>query len=293
MCNVCTAIELEHAIAVAERELIFAEADEGSSFPGATRPLSADEKRSKTRFGDIARLQDDAADAIAKIIDRLGDVVGAAILAEVFGDRDDATPAEISAALAALIETQPAKVKAEILTAQTQIAATLGGVYVGASKIAADEAARQGVKGSKKLSPAERLFEPLGRAVAVAPWSRLLGKVQAELLEPRNLTKPVIEKAAVEKVIADTPVDGAKDLARQSIHAAHGAGRYDTAVGIEPTEIWASELLDGATCGPCSRVDGKSYESMADALTEYESGGYGACLGGARCRGTLIFLYST
>jgi hypothetical protein len=57
-----------------------------------------------------------------------------------------------------------------------------------------------------------------------------------------------------------------------------------------PGTIVGSELLDGNTCLPCKSVDGKEYASMEEAVIDYPAGGYWACLGGARCRGTLIFV---
>ena len=54
--------------------------------------------------------------------------------------------------------------------------------------------------------------------------------------------------------------------------------------------VMSSELLDPATCAACASVDGHEYESMDDAERDYPSGGFRSCLGGPRCRGTLILV---
>jgi hypothetical protein len=56
--------------------------------------------------------------------------------------------------------------------------------------------------------------------------------------------------------------------------------------------IYASELLDGATCQECALIDGTEYESIAEAEIDYPVGGYVYCEGGLRCRGTLVCVYS-
>ena len=85
---------------------------------------------------------------------------------------------------------------------------------------------------------------------------------------------------------------GAVDQARQAVHAATGLARVETA-GLHPIDdCYASELLDGKTCGPCQQVDGKQYKTLADATLDYPAGYYAGCAGSARCRGTLLFLFT-
>jgi len=56
-------------------------------------------------------------------------------------------------------------------------------------------------------------------------------------------------------------------------------------------QIYASELLDQNTCVRCAAIDGKEYASLSDAERDYPTGGHKDCLGGARCRGTLVAVY--
>ncbi len=90
--------------------------------------------------------------------------------------------------------------------------------------------------------------------------------------------------------LAVAAIDGALDTARQAVHVAHGEGRaYAVEKLPTPTDIFASEVLDGRTCSPCAGVDGTRFGSLAEAEAAYPGHGpYVGCLGGARCRGLLV-----
>lgn len=83
------------------------------------------------------------------------------------------------------------------------------------------------------------------------------------------------------------------DEARQEAHKLNGLGRQQAAANL-PTmaAVYASELLDGTTCGPCSLVDGRRYASLEGAQVDYPTARYRLCAGGDRCRGTLVFVWS-
>jgi len=57
--------------------------------------------------------------------------------------------------------------------------------------------------------------------------------------------------------------------------------------------IYASEILDVNTCPQCMANDGREYDSIEAAVMDYASGGFHACDGGPRCRGTLVFVRAT
>lgn len=57
------------------------------------------------------------------------------------------------------------------------------------------------------------------------------------------------------------------------------------------SRVYASELLDNNTCGPCTDIDGTEYDSVDDAAADYPGGGFKECEGGDRCRGTLVAVY--
>lgn len=75
------------------------------------------------------------------------------------------------------------------------------------------------------------------------------------------------------------------------VSQAQNSGRRAVLVQEEPASVYASELLDKNTCSNCRGVDGNEYESVAAAEEDYPSGGYKDCLGGPKCRGTLVGIY--
>ncbi|WP_329336083.1 hypothetical protein OG252_13085 [Streptomyces sp. NBC_01352] len=73
--------------------------------------------------------------------------------------------------------------------------------------------------------------------------------------------------------------------------AAQNEGRMAVLAVAPPAEYVASEALDRNSCAPCRQVDGARYTTLPDAREAYPSGGYTGCLGGARCRGTLVTVW--
>jgi hypothetical protein len=85
-----------------------------------------------------------------------------------------------------------------------------------------------------------------------------------------------------------------RNAARPEAHKLNGLGRAQAAAALpEPERIYASELMDGSTCAPCSRVDGRQYPNLEAARLDYPEGRYLRCEGGERCRGTLVFVWPT
>ena len=101
----------------------------------------------------------------------------------------------------------------------------------------------------------------------------------------------------VASAVAAASAAGTLDVSRQSVYATTAAARaaQATAPGMPPVkEVYASELLDTATCTACAAIDGKNYGSVEQAHGDYNThGGYMGCLGGLRCRGTLVIVYGS
>lgn len=76
-----------------------------------------------------------------------------------------------------------------------------------------------------------------------------------------------------------------------AITSAENSGRAAVMREAAPTAIYASELLDDATCDACADIDGKEYATLEEAEADYPTGGYKDCAGGQRCRGTLVAVY--
>jgi hypothetical protein len=82
-----------------------------------------------------------------------------------------------------------------------------------------------------------------------------------------------------------------RDQLRGAVQAATNAARLEVFGQVpdeEPVRWYSSEILDASTCGPCLEVDGREFTSLRDAQRTYPFGGFMDCLGGARCRGTVI-----
>lgn len=102
------------------------------------------------------------------------------------------------------------------------------------------------------------------------------------------------EVAADVKAHLEERVDQyAKDVVSGGVQAAINEGRALVMRVYKPPMIVGSEILDTNTCSPCIANDGRQYLSVDDALRDYPAGGYTACKGRERCRGTLIARYDT
>jgi hypothetical protein len=161
-----------------------------------------------------------------------------------------------------------------------------------------DEARRAGVPIRGVDFDPERLGAVLDRAahrIAVEPVSRA-ATAAATWAEARAVTAMTRIGAAEGAAAAVAGLTSAKDvdLARQQAHKLHGLARQDAAEALPtPLYVYASELLDGSTCSPCSLVDGRRYPDLDRARVDYPEGRYRDCAGGARCRGTLVIVWNT
>ena len=73
--------------------------------------------------------------------------------------------------------------------------------------------------------------------------------------------------------------------------AAQNEGRFAVLAVAPPAEYVATEILDKNSCPACREVDGTRFTNLPDARAAYPTGGYTKCLGGARCRGTLVTVW--
>ncbi len=73
---------------------------------------------------------------------------------------------------------------------------------------------------------------------------------------------------------------------------AMNTGRKAVFAENPPKYLYASELLDDNACENCVEIDGTEYDSLEEAEADYPTGGYCECLGGPRCRGTLVAVHS-
>lgn len=324
-------LELERVTAVLalEKTLMSAEDAAGIGWEGAARPLYAHERDSKVRFRDLHTILDRGAKRVAGVLADLTDVVHVALYTALDGVTgvEDAIGVMLD-----LRSAQPVEVRDAEIAAADAIETILADVYRQGSKQSFLEAYRQGVpdaRGREALDPETLEFRPAAMAAAMGPWNRSFAAIQLTLLDTNFLlTDPrqVSELAGLPRRrgkkfgagikipqpsayrpglnvpgeiidLVDTAVKKSTarstDTAKQEVHVAHGKGRNRAAKKMKPSLIFASEMLDGRTCEKCAAVDGKEYRSTTAAKKDYPFGPYKNCLGGNRCRGTLIFIYGT
>lgn len=99
--------------------------------------------------------------------------------------------------------------------------------------------------------------------------------------------------AAVDEHLAGLSGAAVEEQVGAVMTAAQNEGRFAVLAVAPPAEYVASEALDRNSCSPCRQVDGTRYTTLPDARAAYPSGGYKGCLGGPRCRGTLVTVWPT
>jgi hypothetical protein len=250
----------------------------------ASRPLYPWEMG--TDFAAIENDQETAYALTASSVDKVRDVVLDAMTAAL----GDGTAEQVAHELAAFGAKQPKVVQDAIAAATTDIADALGITFERAGRGLVAEADGHGVPHSAVETHPSRAARAEHRAMAATAPSWVWQRLNTVATSAGGPTAP--GKAAVLDAARTTPMDGGYDLARQAVHVAHGTGRAKAAAALpDPERIYASELLDQATCGPCQQADGRQYTSEAEAAADYPDGGYRACSGGHRCRGTLVYVW--
>jgi 2'-5' RNA ligase len=97
--------------------------------------------------------------------------------------------------------------------------------------------------------------------------------------------------AAVDEHLASLSGAAVEEQVGAAMTAAQNEGRMAVLAVAPPAEYVASEALDKNSCKPCRDIDGTRYTTLPDARQAYPTGGYTGCLGGARCRGTLVTVW--
>lgn len=272
------------------REVMLAEAEAGLGDASAHRPLSDAERRAQVRFGEIAALEEDYLDEVTPLLADLLDVVTSEVAAALAGVT---TAAALVDALEGLVRSQPAAVATVAQDVAGAVETALDATYTGASETVIREAERQGVRALPAPREAEAgRFAAVAQRVAAEPWRRALTVLETQVATPGNLATAVLPDDLVPMALSGLNTDGAVDLARQASHGAINGGRLETAEALNPQERYSSELLDSNTCANCRAEDGRTYATRDEAEAAYPSGGgFRDCSGGARCRGTIVYVY--
>lgn len=95
----------------------------------------------------------------------------------------------------------------------------------------------------------------------------------------------------VDEHLAGLSTAAVEEQVGAAMTAAQNEGRMAVLAVAPPATYVGSEVFDRSNCVPCRAVDGTRYATLVEARAAYPSGGYINCLGGSRCRGTLVTVW--
>lgn len=96
---------------------------------------------------------------------------------------------------------------------------------------------------------------------------------------------------AVDEHLRGLSGSAVQDAVGAAMTGAQNAGRMAVLAVAPQATMIATEILDRNSCKPCRDIDGTTYTTLTAAMAAYPSGGYTGCLGGPRCRGTLVTVW--
>lgn len=132
---------------------------------------------------------------------------------------------------------------------------------------------------------AEAVGTLMARSVSDSAARQALLRFGVGALDPAEVAAGVIDH------LESLSVSHVNDVLGGALTQAQNTARRAVMDQADVVFIYSSELLDQNTCTNCSDVDGTEYKKMADADKDYPAGGFKDCLGGPRCRGTLVAVY--
>lgn len=301
------ALELEVSLLAAELELTEQLIDRGIITGLERRLPTAVELAAGVRFAALDRIVEQTAGLIARKVNRVRDHVLDGLAEELGGIMAEADPYVALEQLDALTDPTRADTLPGLRGIVDEVAGELEEDLVAAARQghaeALDEARRQGIP--DRLIDDRGLDEDEARAAARQQAGKIAKHPAERVLNAaaeaggRAATAPGANGLTVlEGALAgaeETSRAGTEDLARQGANVTSGIGRRQAQAQLPaPAEVYASELLDSSTCGPCATLDGRQYDSLESGLADYPgAGGYIGCDGGARCRGTLVLVHAT
>lgn len=255
------------------------------------RELTAVELSART---DFARMQGDWTDTVDEVLKALAPVraeqiqqitaqVRSAAVADDLGALDTVTvddEAVYQVLFPLLVDAAQAAGEAQQKEAEDQ------GVKVPEWSLAGSPDAVTAAVGRDLLSSVARVTARLMSASLVQSAVR-----RAMSLFGRGTT-PELVTQDVEDHLTGLTDAGPREAVGGAVTQAQNEGRR-TVLAVAPrARYFASEVLDRNSCKPCRDVDGTEYGTLALASVAYPSGGYRSCLGGSRCRGTLVAVWT-
>lgn len=245
------------------------------------------ETRARTDFADMDTAWHDAVDGTV----------------DAWADIQDAQRKEITTAIQAAAEADDMG-QLDTLTVDTDPAAELLTTRLLAYAQQAGEAQQQEAEGQGVDVPEWSLDDEALTAAAIRDRLRQVGRTAARVLGVGLVQSAVRQAMRVwgsgsAEEVADQVGEHLASLSGAAVEeqigaamsAAQNEGRMAVLAVAPPATYVGSEIFDRSNCVPCRAVDGAEYSTLAEARAAYPSGGYINCLGGSRCRGTLVTVW--
>lgn len=238
---------------------------------------------------DLGPMADSHAEELAALLSAWGPITDAwrADLVDQIEDIvDDGDPLDLLA-----LELDTADAQTEIDDALTRITET-------AAEQMADEAAAAGTTITPQTPPADELttMALLSAGLLASGYALSAGREAARVLQP-GATGREVGQAVNSFLKTLTDAQPAEQLGA-ALHGAQNAGRLATLSGAPKTAVYATEVMDAATCSPCRKIDGTwlgysdNSADMKNIRATYPNGGYAKCDGRLRCRGTVVGVWT-
>lgn len=177
-----------------------------------------------------------------------------------------------------------------------ELAASMARLAAVSSQRMVDEAAAQGVNLPVVVLLAGELRE-WALAVSLLLGGRLLLSAAREAIRLRTDTVTGAELGAQVRQHLDSLSDREqRDLLGGALTNSQNSARIETLRHAPPATpspaYYADETLDSETCGPCAAVDKRWLgNTLGEVDRLYPNGGYVACKGRERCRGTVTAVW--
>jgi hypothetical protein len=163
-----------------------------------------------------------------------------------------------------------------------------------ASRQIVTEAAAQGVELAVVHLP-HGTFAPVAAVVTRLLADELRITAARAALQTGPDATPAEVADAVAKALNGLSDAGTTKQLGGTLHGAMNTARIATLRRAPEGAIYAQEMNDNNTCGPCHEVNGRWLGNIPSDLAQVEKsypagayGGYINCLGGIRCRGTIV-----
>jgi hypothetical protein len=165
---------------------------------------------------------------------------------------------------------------------------TLQGVLAhGAETVRAEVAAQGHTLTAADLAAAEAAVADAASGTALMLGKALEMSAASKAVQLANLPAADRAKQVRDHLESLTGANADYEL-RGLVTKAQNTGRFaQLAETPDGTRYYASELLDANVCENCAEEDGVEFDNLEEAQGDYPCG-YALCLGGDRCRGTVV-----